>query len=160
MINGFLDVRLQVAVYLFAFGIAKLRLQFQNQMFKLRIIKAAVLQFVQQIFHHAFRFGAEFISHHCLLLIQIMQLILVNIVCERASNFFDPVLCEITLMRLIRIHHNVNVRIRLLVVKRRVPSNIFGSNLLSRCNIRDMPPHQIAPVVEVDITHSFRILSS
>ena len=44
-------------------------------------------------------------------------------------------------------------------MKGSVPTNILGSDLLRRRYIRDMSPHQVAPMVEVGVSHSFRVLS-
>ncbi len=44
-------------------------------------------------------------------------------------------------------------------MKSSVPADIFGSDLLRRGYIRNVPPHQIAPVLKVGIPHSLRVLT-
>ena len=159
LIHGFLYGFGKVTIGFLAFHRFQLIDQPHHQRLHFRVIANALLHFLRQSFHFFSGPAHQVISGSGLLLIGVEHLLLENIVGQRGLDLLDSVFGEISLSRLCRPRHHVDVGVAALVVEGGVPAEVTGRDLHGGGDLVAVSTDQVSPLGGVIVSQPLGILT-
>ena len=110
--------------------------------------------------HSRTRFLHQLVAGLALVLVDVQQLLLKDLVRQDGFDFPDTFPVQVSLPRLFRPRHHVDVRVTALVVERSVPAKILRRNVHRLRDVVPVCPQQRPPCVRVIEPQPLRVLAS
>ena len=101
----------------------------------------------------------QLVARLAFVLIDVQQLLLKNLVCQDGFDSPNPIPVQVSLPRLFRPCHHVNVRVTTLVVECRVPAEVLRRDVHCLRNIVPVCPQQRPPCVRMVEPQPLRVLA-